>query len=177
MSGSVPPMEYPGEFTFCPQCAARLERRPVGGRVRSICPECGYVRFRNPGVGAAVVIRDAEGRILMVKRAEGASRPGFWSIPAGYVDYGEEIRAAAARELQEETGLVAEIGEVAFVASNTHDPAKLTVGVWFEGTVVGGTLQAGDDAAEVGWFHLDDLPELAFETDRAFLQRLAAEGR
>lgn len=176
MTGTVPPMEYPGEFTFCPQCTARLERRLAHGRVRSVCPDCGYVHFRNPGVGAAVVIRDAEGRILMVKRAEGAARAGFWSIPAGYVDYGEEVRAAAARELLEETGLVADIGEVAFVASNAHDPAKLTVGVWFEGTVVGGALQAGDDADEVGWFALDDLPDLAFETDRAFLRRLADEG-
>lgn len=168
-------MGFPGEFTFCPQCATRLERRRAYQRERSVCPECGYIHFRNPGVGAAVVVRDGSGRVLMVRRAPGASRAGFWSIPAGFVDYGEEIRAAAARELQEETGLVAEIGEVLFVASNFHDPAKLTVGVWFEGAVVGGSLQAGDDADEVGWFSLDDLPDLAFETDREFLGGLAAE--
>ena len=61
------------------------------------------------------------------------------------------------------------IGEVVFVASNFHDPAKLTVGVWFAGTVVGGALQAGDDAEEADWFSLDALPDLAFETDRVFL--------
>ena len=165
-------MEYPGEFTYCPQCTARLERREAYGRRRNVCPECGFIHFRNPGVGAAVVIRDEAGRILMVRRAPGASREGYWSIPAGFVDYGEEVRTAAARELLEETGLEAEIGEVAFVASNFHDPAKLTVGVWFEGTVTGGTLQAGDDADEVGFFPLDDLPELAFDTDREFLGRL-----
>ena len=37
----------------------------------------------------------------------------------------------------------------------------------------GATLEAGDDADAVGWFALDDLPELAFETDRAFLSELA----
>lgn len=127
-------------------------------------------------MGAAVVLWDDGGRILMVKRAPGASRAGYWSIPAGYVDYGEEVRAAAARELQEETGLIAEIGEAVFVASNFHDPAKLTVGVWFAGTIVGGELVAGDDAEEVGWFRLDDLPELAFDTDREFLAGLADRG-
>jgi ADP-ribose pyrophosphatase YjhB (NUDIX family) len=162
-------MEYPGEYTFCPECRARLERRDAYGKQRNVCPECGFIHFRNPGVGAAVVVRDDEGRVLMVRRAPGASRAGYWSIPAGFVDYGEEVRAAAARELEEETGLVAEIGAVAYVASNFHDPAKLTVGVWFDGTVVGGTLQAGDDADEVGWFALDDLPDLAFDTDREFL--------
>jgi ADP-ribose pyrophosphatase YjhB (NUDIX family) len=138
------------------------------------CAECGYVHFRNPAVGAAVVILDEEGRILLVRRAPGATRAGAWSMPAGFVDYGEEVRRAAARELEEETGLVAEIGDVAHVASNFHDPAKLTVGVWFWGKVIGGRLEAGDDADEVGFFALDDLPELAFETDEQLLDRLRA---
>ena len=110
------------------------------------CPSCDWIHFRNPGVGAAVVIFDDVGRLLLVKRAEGATRPGFWSIPAGYVDYGEDVREAAARELLEETGLVARIGDVVWVASNFHDPAKLSIGVWFSGEVTGGTLRAGDDA-------------------------------
>ena len=104
-----------------------------------------------------------------MKRAEGATRPGFWSIPAGYVDYGEDVREAAARELLEETGLVARIGDVVWVASNFHDPAKLSIGVWFSGEVTGGTLRAGDDAEEVGFFGLDDLPPMAFDTDLAYL--------
>ena len=169
-------MEWPGAFTFCPDCGSRLTTREVHGRSRPSCPECGFVHWRNPAVGAAVVVWDDEGRVLMVKRAPGASRAGYWSIPAGYVDYGEEIRAAAARELREETGLVAEIGEAVFVASNFHDPYKLTVGVWFAGTIVGGELVAGDDAEEAGWFRLDDLPELAFDTDREFLAGLANRG-
>jgi ADP-ribose pyrophosphatase YjhB (NUDIX family) len=90
---------------------------------------------------------------------------GRWCIPAGYVDYGEDVHDAAARELREETGLVASVGDVVFVRSNFHDHAKLTVGIWFEGTVTGGRLQAGDDAVDVGWFELSDLPPLAFDTD------------
>ena len=104
--------EWPGEFTFCPHCAARLEDREVFGKVRMACPSCDFVHYRNPGVGAAVVIRDADLRLLLVERGPGVTRPGFWAIPAGYVDYGEEIRAAAARELLEETGLIAEVGDV-----------------------------------------------------------------
>ena len=120
-----------------------------------------------------MVVFDDEGKILMVRRGPNATRSGLWSIPAGFIDYGEEIRAAAARELLEETGLVAEIGDVVFAASNFHDPAKLTVGIWFSGTVTGGTLEAGDDADAVGWFDLDDLPPLAFDTDAAFIDGLS----
>nr|MCU0281433.1 NUDIX domain-containing protein [Acidimicrobiia bacterium] len=90
------------------------------------------------------------------------------------VDAGEEVRAAARRELEEETGLVAEIGEVLQVASNFHDPAKPTVGVWFAARMVGGTLHPGDDADDAAFFSLEGLPELAFPTDEALLARLRA---
>lgn len=164
--------EWPGEFIYCPHCAAPLEDVEVAGSVRKRCPNCHFVHFRNPGVGAAVVIWDVANRLLLVKRAQGATKPGLWSIPAGYVDYGEDVRTAAGRELREETGLIADVGDVVWVASNFHDPAKLTVGIWFAGTVTGGTLQAGDDAEEAGYFAIDDLPPLAFDTDVSYLRSL-----
>ncbi|NOY55013.1 MAG: NUDIX domain-containing protein [Actinobacteria bacterium] len=150
----------------------RLGRRTVDGRDRVACQACSYVHFRNPAVGAAAIVRDEYERLLLVRRASGRLK-GLWSVPAGFVEYGEDIRDAAARELLEETGLEARIGAVAFVASNFHDPAKLTVGVWFHATVTGGRLQAGDDAAEARYFSLDHLPSLAFETDRELFTQLA----
>ena len=163
------PGTWPGEYVFCPMCGARLVGKELGGKLRPACPDCRFVHFRNPGVGAAVVVFDDAGRILLVKRAPGATRAGLWSIPAGYVDYGEDVRAGAARELLEETGLEADVGAPVWVATNFHDPAKVTVGIWFAGTVTGGTLQAGDDAAAAEWFFLDNLPPMAFETDEAYL--------
>lgn len=166
---------WPGEFTYCPHCAAQLEDREVAGGTRKACPDCGFVHFRNPGVGAAVVIRDESGGLLLIERGPGTTRPGLWAIPAGYVDYGEDVRAAAARELFEETGLIAEIGDPVWVASNFHDPAKLTVGIWFAGMVTGGTLAPGDDAVDAAFFALDDLPPLAFTTDVAYLRSLGCD--
>lgn len=119
-----------------------------------------------------MLVQDEDGKVLLIRRAPGATRPGLWAIPAGYVDYGEDVREAARREMEEETGLIVEVGDAVFVASNFHDPAKLTVGIWFEGTVTGGTLIPGDDADDAGYFSLDELPPLAFETDRALLDRL-----
>jgi ADP-ribose pyrophosphatase YjhB (NUDIX family) len=152
----------------------KLTAAEIGGSTRMRCPACGFIHWRNPGVGAAVVLFDDRSRILLVKRAESATRPGLWSIPAGFVDYGEEIRDAAARELREETGLEADVGDVVWVASNFHDPAKLTVGIWFAGTVTGGELAAADDADDAAFFALDDLPPMAFETDVAYLRSLGA---
>lgn len=161
-------------YAFCPMCATPLEWQPRAGKPRRTCPSCGFVHWRNPGVGAAAVVRDEAGRVLLVRRAASASAAGRWSIPAGFVDPEEDVRAAAARELAEETGLIADIGEVLQVASNFHDPAKPTVGIWFAARVRGGTPAAGDDADDAGFFPLDGLPELAFGTDRALLDRLRA---
>ena len=110
-----------------------------------------------------------------MKRAPGATQAGLWSIPAGYVDYGEDVRTAAARELLEETGLEAAVGDAVWVASNFHDPAKLTVGIWFAGTITGGSLRAGDDAEEAAFFATDELPPLAFDTDIAYLRSLGID--
>ena len=164
--------EWPGEFDFCPMCGQSLTRRLVGGKRRPSCGACGFIHFRNPGVGAAVVLRDEQDRLLLVRRGPNATRAGLWSIPAGFVDYGEDVRAGAARELFEETGLIATVGEPVWVATNTHDPAKVTIGIWFAGELTGGVLAAGDDADDVGWFGLGELPPLAFDTDKAYIASL-----
>lgn len=153
-------------------CAQELGTRHIGDSQRPACESCGYVHWRNPGVGAAAVARDATGRILLVRRGPDATKSGLWSIPAGFVDYGEDVRDGAVRELREETGLTADIGRPVWVATNFHDPSKVTVGIWFDATVTGGELAAGDDAVEVGWFDLDHLPAMAFETDEAYIASL-----
>ena len=174
-TADLPDGAWPGEYTYCPMCTAVLEWRQIGDAKHMRCPECGYVHWRNPAVGAAVVVFDDEGRILLIRRGPGMTREGYWAVPAGFVHYGEEIREAAARELEEETGLIADVGDVVWTQSNFHDPAKLTVGIWFAGTVTGGELQAGDDADDAGFFAFDELPPLAFPTDVAYLRSLGVD--
>ena len=85
-------------------------------------------------------------------------------IPCGHVTWDEDIREAAVREVHEETGLVIEVGHVVAVHSNFWRPGRQTVGVWFAGRRVGGSLMAGDDASEAGFFSLSDHPDLAHST-------------
>jgi ADP-ribose pyrophosphatase YjhB (NUDIX family) len=127
--------------------------------------------YVNPAVGVAVVVRRGD-EILWGKRRAGPYS-GAWCIPCGYVEWGEEVRAAAAREFREETGLTVEVGEVLAAHANFHDPERLTVGLWFAGRVVGGALQPGDDLVEVAFFPLSDPPRpLAFPTDELVLMEL-----
>jgi ADP-ribose pyrophosphatase YjhB (NUDIX family) len=155
---------------YCRRCGGRLEPNTGGPHRR--CLACREVNYRNPAVGVAVIVVEADS-ILLGRRGRGA-HSGRWCIPCGYVEWGEDIRAAARREMEEETGLAVDIGEVYAVHSNFHDPASLTVGVWFVGRIVGGALAAGDDIDEVGYFPLRSPPELAFPTDAEVIATLAS---
>lgn len=170
MADSVSP-----DYQFCPRCGDPLGTRVRGGLPRPSCEQCGFVHFRNPAVGVAVVVLDEDGRILLGRRSAGGN-VGEWCIPCGYVEWGEDIREAARREFAEETGLDVQIGDVCAVHSNFHNPASLTVGVWFYATVAGGKASASDDLDRVGWFAPSDPPEpLAFPTDRLVLADLAGK--
>jgi ADP-ribose pyrophosphatase YjhB (NUDIX family) len=165
------------DWRWCPRCAASLEQKHRGDRPRPTCPSCGFVFFANPGVGAASVIRDEAGRVLLAQRGRGQFGAGGWCFPCGYVEWGEDVRDAAARETLEEVGLVVRVGAVVQVVSNFHDPGKPTIGVWFAAERVDpdAVPVAGDDAVAVGWFDPASPPPLAFPTDAALLARLASE--
>ena len=165
------------EFQYCPRCGTRGGESSIDESGVLKCQDCGFTLIRRPVVGVGVIVLDGDRVVLGRRNLMGGRRyQGHWCVPCGYLEWGEEVRAAAQREFLEETGLVVEISGVYAVHSNFHNPNDLTVGIWFNANVVGGALQASDDLDMVGYFPLDDLPEpLAFPTDRLVLEQLRRE--
>lgn len=147
---------------FCPLCAARLVPRDDHGSPRPTCPACGYIHYRNP-VPAAGVLLEGRGGILLVRRRYDP-RAGAWCLPSGFMEYGETPERCALRELREETGIEAAIGELFGVYAGRDDPRVRAVLVLYTASRTGGRLSPGDDAIEARYFPLAALPRaIAFE--------------
>jgi ADP-ribose pyrophosphatase YjhB (NUDIX family) len=131
------------------------------GRIRPVCETCGAVTYLDPKLAVAIVI-ERDGLILLGKRGIGTRAPGLWSFPAGFVERGEVVEAAAAREVREETGLTVMVGPVLRAFS---EPGEAVVLLAYPATSVTGDPLPGDDLDELAWFATDALPALAFGHD------------
>jgi len=116
------------------------------------------------------------GRVLLVKRGKQPSK-GMYAFPGGRVEPGETLIEAVQRELMEETGLSAAVVEqVEIMRFEPYRPGwagyVLTV---FAGTLAGGELMAGDDAAEAGWFTPDEIAAMPLTESTAIIARRLLE--
>lgn len=143
-----------------------METRLVGDKKRRVCPECEFIHFTDPKVGVGVLVLQGE-KVLLVKRKMNPEK-GKWSIPAGFLDYGEDPKVTAEREVLEETNLEVKIYDLLDVYYNRDALEKggASIFILYKARLEGGELQAGDDADAAGFFGLEELPELAFTSTR-----------
>lgn len=139
--------------------------------------------YPHPAVTTDVVIftiRNDALELLLVNRGANPYQ-GSWALPGGFVDINEDIEACALRELEEETGISGVYLEQLYTFGKPgRDPRERVISVAYYALVPPDRMhiRAASDASEVGWFRLDQLPELAFdhfEIVRMAHQRLAAK--
>lgn len=154
---------------FCVRCGHAVERREAYGRVRPVCPSCGRVHFFDLKVAVGVFI-EQNGRVLLVRRLN-TPEQGKWSIPAGFVDAGEDPAAAAVRECQEETCLRVRVTGLIDVIARRGETEGADILIVYLAEAVGGELAAADDADRVEYFSPSEIPELAFASTRGLIDR------
>jgi ADP-ribose pyrophosphatase YjhB (NUDIX family) len=151
------------EFHYCPVCGGKLNQVVLKEiePARLVCSACGFVFYMDPKVVACTVV-EKEGRIVLLKRAMEPQK-GLWVMPGGFVDRGEEVRAAALREAAEECGLTIHIKGLLGVYSY---PGNTQVVVVYMARHVSGEIVAGDETLLARFFEPGDIPwgRLAFQS-------------
>jgi 8-oxo-dGTP diphosphatase len=110
-----------------------------------------------PEVAVGAVVVD-DGALLLVRRGRGPAA-GEWSVPGGRVERGETLAEAVVREVAEETGLEVVCGPLLGWVERIGDDHHHVI-LDFEATLLGGTLAAGDDAAEAAWVPAGEVTDL-----------------
>lgn len=125
-------------------------------------------KYPRPAVTAdcVVITREAEPRVLLIKRG-GEPFKDCWAIPGGFMEMNETTEQCAVRELKEETSIViSDLHQIGVYSKVDRDPRGRTISVAYLAITDKAQDAVGqDDAAEVKWWPLTALPEMAFDHD------------
>ena len=156
-------------YKYCPVCSAELTEKIKDGRKRKCCLVCGFVFYKNPAPASGVII-ERDGKVLLVKRKYPPFK-GDWTLPAGFVEYGESPEDCAVREIYEETNLKIKLDSVFGVYSGRDDPRVYAVLIVYLAKGFTGKPKSGDDAQELEFFAEDNIPSnIAFSAHRQVLR-------
>ncbi|MBE0409393.1 MAG: NUDIX hydrolase [Anaerolineales bacterium] len=157
------------QVNYCPQCGTPLEKAEHFGRIRPVCPGCGWIFFPNPRVAVGVLI-EKDNKVLLVRRAVNPEK-GRWTFPAGFVDAGEDPVSAGQRECLEETGLQVKITRLIDVIAEQAHARGAHIIIFYQAEILNGQMKPGDDVDAVDFFPREHLPPLAFPSTRWIIEK------
>ncbi len=137
---------------FCSNCGAALAAPPDG---TTRCAACGALALAGPKVLVSCFVFQGD-RLLWMRRAHDPQR-GFWAVPAGFMELGETLEQAAARELREETGLALDPSVLRLYSLGSITQIN-EVYVAFRASVGEACCAPGPEALDVRFFSEAELP-------------------
>jgi ADP-ribose pyrophosphatase YjhB (NUDIX family) len=161
---------------YCPECGTRLEAHWISteGRERLVCALCAKIRYENPRILVALMLTCGD-RLLLCRRAQQPSL-GAWTPPSGFMERGETLDRAAAREALEEAGVRID-PERLILYSVSSLPKISEVYVVFRAIADDDTCRPGSESLDVGFFREQDAPwdQLAYAEMPNFLRQFFRE--
>jgi ADP-ribose pyrophosphatase YjhB (NUDIX family) len=149
--------------SYCFECGTELVVRTAAtdGRDRETCPGCGWIHYRNPKILVSCYVTWGDKLVLLRRGAEPAY--GLWAGPAGFVEIGETLEQAVAREVYEEIGATMNPNSLELFAVSSLSQIN-EVYIVFRGTPISPAFHAGPEVLEIGFFDEHTVPwnELAF---------------
>lgn len=163
---------------FCSQCGAALTAIWVeaDARDRLACSACKTIHYQNPRILVTTLI-EHRGQLLMCRRRNDPAQ-GLWTPPAGFMEQGETLEEAAARETLEESGVVVGVEQLdLFMVSNV--PWMSEVYVAFRAHVDHAEIRIGAECTDVRFMKEAEIPydSLAFTETAGFLRLFFSERR
>jgi ADP-ribose pyrophosphatase YjhB (NUDIX family) len=161
---------------FCSACGQPVVLKiPDGDHLpRHVCSSCGTIHYENPRIIAGCV-PEWEGKLLLCKRAI-EPRRGFWTIPAGFMENGEALQDAAARESMEEALARVEIGSLLAIVNviRAHQ-----VHIMFRARLLDTDFGVGPESLEVRLYDESEIPwaDMAFLSVEFALRRYLEDRR
>ena len=159
---------------FCSTCGGGITYQiPEGdNRDRAVCNGCDTIHYVNPNIVAGCIVEYGN-RLLPCKRAI-QPRTGYWTMPAGFMENGETVAAAAARETREEANAEVEITRLQGVYSIPHISQ---VHMMFVGTLLNEDFHPGTESLECALYTEADIPwdNLAFRVTTLALRQYFAD--
>jgi ADP-ribose pyrophosphatase YjhB (NUDIX family) len=157
---------------FCAQCAGPLVDRwiEVERRTRPCCSVCGCLVYQNPRVLVTTIV--AVGASILLCRRANAPAAGRWALPGGFMECGETLEEAAARESFEETGVPLDAGTFRLHAVSTlPEISEVYVGFIARLTKLP-ALVCGAECSELAFFEEAAVPwsELSYPDVGAYLR-------
>jgi ADP-ribose pyrophosphatase YjhB (NUDIX family) len=159
---------------FCATCGQPVALQiPAGDHLeRHVCTGCGAVHYQNPRIIAGCVPQWGS-KILLCKRAI-EPRLGYWTIPAGFMENGEALQDAAARESMEEALAHVQIGSLLAIINvlRAHQ-----VHIIFRAQLLDTDFGVGPESLEVGLYEAGEIPwsEIAFLSVEFALRRFLSD--
>ena len=154
-------MNHPLEvFRYCPKCGSN--DFGIHNALSRQCVNCGFTFYQNPRASTAAFILNDKGELLVARRAKEPAI-GTLDLPGGFVDNNENAEQGMVREIQEETGLKMQPGEVKYLFSipNIYRYSGMdihTLDLFFLCHVPeDAEVKAADDAAELTWLPLREV--------------------